>query len=823
MIEVLLTVIPSICWLLYRFYLILKTPVEKLIEDLNIEIPHTPILCIDSISETSIIIHWDIEVKYDENLYYVIVINEQEAATLTSTSCKLNNLSPHQLYRLEIIAINSITNFKSQSKPVYVQTCDPNNLDEKVNIDTLESSVKESIDTTQISDDYTLESITIDQIKTIKDASLLNAYVMKFQNELTKINLEYKQYQSSVTPELENLQRELCLYKHELDEETDNKLKKDNDVRTLEKCKDKLTFKKSKLITQLNTLKNSLALFNTKAQERETQIKKLRDRNAQALASEEQDKSKFKEEIVTIRQQIDQYKADIEKIEENLKNLVIERKELISILNQLKPLVEIFNQSGNSNTPPDATGQQQTLQQQNSGGNNNSANNASIFNKDGSLTKQAFDAIVKILQLIPAWQDEIMHEINQYQEFEQQWKEAFRSEIKKFVSIHQALELARMNLDKNYQPVKMTEYQASIEFGGFSNALPKPKFNGKRNLSPVEDHNRQTSSFYNHYSNVYSKEESDSDGLGSPLGQQQVITQHLQQQLPENIPPQLLGNDYLVGNSSNTYLPDPQQQPQLQPYISLEQINAVRNFDLNGGATANSNPLITVDNGLTGNSQFQGFPYDDTIYSTSINSPLPIHNTTIGTGTTNGASVTSNNPTDASGANANDNANLIPNYGDYNSLLYRYSSPSLSQSNLNDGVWGTTNLSSNDLLNPSTQQSGFLMTPSQSANIWLDDKTQNSLLNPNSHVRNVSNNSQIWRNDIAANSTANNNSSHGFNFGGAGAVPNSSDFEPFGISISNNGNYGFNQTNLPPTNFVNEEEKNSAIDGNVTENGEAQW
>lgn len=88
-------------------------------------------MCIDSISETSIIIHWDIEVKYDENLYYVIVINEQEAATLTSTSCKLNNLSPHQLYRLEIIAINSITNFKSQSKPVYVQTCDPNNLDEK--------------------------------------------------------------------------------------------------------------------------------------------------------------------------------------------------------------------------------------------------------------------------------------------------------------------------------------------------------------------------------------------------------------------------------------------------------------------------------------------------------------------------------------------------------------------------------------------------------------------------------------------------------------------------------------------------------------------
>ncbi|RCK63941.1 hypothetical protein Cantr_10459 [Candida viswanathii] len=810
MIEVLLTVIPSLCWLLYRFYLILKTPVEKLIEDLNIEIPHTPILCIDSISETSIVIHWDIEVKYDENLYYVIVINEQEAATLTSTSCKLNNLSPQQLYRIEILAINSITNFKSQSKPVYVQTCDPDNLDEKVNIDTLETDAREIVDTVHVSDDHTLESITIDQIKNIKDASLLNEYVIKFQNELTKINLEYKQYQSNVTPELDSLQRELCLYKQELDEETDNKLKKDNDVKTLEKCKDKLTFKKSKLITQLNTLKNSLALFNTKFQERETKLKKLRERNALALASEDQERSKINQEIVSVRQQIDQYKSDMEKVEDSLKNLMVEKKELLTVMNQLRPLVEVFNQSGNSSTPPDAIGQP-ALQQQNSGGNNNNNNSASIFNKDGSLTKQAFDAIVKIFQLIPSWQDEIMHEINQYQEFEQQWKQAFRSEIKKFVSVHQALELARMNLDKNYQPVKMTEYQASIEFGGFSNALPKPKFNGKRNLSPGEDQNKQASNFYNHYGNVYTKEDSDSDGVNSPLGQQQVITQQLPLHLPENIPPQLLTNDYYVGSNNNGYVqeqPQPSQQ-QSQPYISLEQINAVRNLDLNGantthlnGTTNPTNPLISVDSGLSGaNTQFQGFPYDDNIYSTSINSPLPINNTT------------------------NNNANMMANYGDYNSLLYRYSSPSLSQSNLNEGVWGTSNLSSNDLLNPATQQTGFLMTPTQSSNIWLDDKNQKSLLNPSTHVRNVSNNSQIWRNDTTpnnANGTNNSASLRGFDFGSAGPVPSTSDFEPFGISINNNGNYGFNQTsNLQPSSFANEDERKSAIEGRH-ENGEHQ-
>ena len=97
-----------------------------------------------------------------------------------------------------------------------------------------------------------------------------------------------------------------------------------------------------------------------------------------------------------------------------------------------------------------------------------------------------------------------MHEINQYQEFEQNWKEAFRAEIKKFVSIHQALEVARMNLDQNYQPVKMTEYQASIEFEALVMLYQNQNLM-VRNLSPTEDHLKQNNNFYNYYGNVYSK------------------------------------------------------------------------------------------------------------------------------------------------------------------------------------------------------------------------------------------------------------------------------------------------------------------------------
>lgn len=78
MIEVLLTVVPSLCWIVYRCYQLLQTPVEGLIEDLNIEIPHTPTICIDSITHTSVVIHWDIEIASDESLIYVLLINNKE-------------------------------------------------------------------------------------------------------------------------------------------------------------------------------------------------------------------------------------------------------------------------------------------------------------------------------------------------------------------------------------------------------------------------------------------------------------------------------------------------------------------------------------------------------------------------------------------------------------------------------------------------------------------------------------------------------------------------------------------------------------------------
>ncbi|EGW32353.1 uncharacterized protein SPAPADRAFT_153168 [Spathaspora passalidarum NRRL Y-27907] len=799
MIEVLITLVPSLCWLLYRFYLILRTPVEKLVEDLNIEIPHTPTICIDSIAETSVVVHWNIEIRYDENLYYVLVINDREAATLTSTSCKLNNLSAKQVYQIQIVAINSITNFRSLSKPVFVSTFNKDdkelefskdvNFDEDIVENIITSGAVSSADDTSSSandDESSLESITIDQIQSITSAELLNDYLSKFQHELVKVNADYRQFQQTISEEHEHLQQELLLYRHELEEESDNKVKKDQDVKSLERSKDVLTFQKSKLLNQVTAIKNSLVLFNTKFQENEAKIRKLQDRNQLALTNEEKEKSKINKSIASVQKSISKTKEENEKIEENLKVLLQERKESIALLNQIKPLVEVFNQAAsipatlasstgisNTPTPPPILSSGATPPITASGtttvtNQSTISSTPSIFNKDGSIAKPAFEALVQIFQIMPTWQDEIMHEINQYQELEQAWRDSFRTEIKKYVAVHQALEIAKHNLDKNYVPVKMNEYLASIEFGGFANALPRPRASSKRIFTPPIDEsnlvgNMHNSGFFNHYGQVYTDSDSDVGQKVSPLFQQPQIVEPVVQPLQSS----QRSINHVVGDFGGTdySYPSPPQQ-QAHPYISLEQINAQTHMEM-AKNTAGAPATSTTTNATTTTTTppMQGFPYDDQIYTSSIAAQSPL------------------GPT-------NQTQNLL-SYGDYNSLLYRYNSPTLAP--VNHEVWNqpaTTNPGN------SANTYGFLATPT--SKLWSDSSSITGSASQDyefGHNRTVSATSQIWRNEATPSS-----SHHNFNLGGVGSVSSGAEFQPFGKSImqlSSSMNNNNNNNNNP--------------------------
>ncbi|KAK6455645.1 uncharacterized protein RJT20DRAFT_96613 [Scheffersomyces xylosifermentans] len=802
MIEILITLVPSICWILYRCFQILKTPVEEIIEDLNMEIPHSPNLCIDSISETSIIIHWDIEIKFDENIYYVLVINGHEGATITSTSCKLNNLSPKQLYQIQIIAINAITNFRSQSNPVFVHTINKKDsklqfiyddkldeLDNETTISNTEKLVAEERLThnSEGRPPVDIDNITIEEIQTIKSSDLLNDYLLAFQNELIKINQEFKSYQINLGKENEQLQNEFKFYKQEYDEETDNKMKKDSDVKSLEKSKDKLTFKKSKLNNQLNTIKSSMEMFNSKLLDYQQRIKKLEERNSQLLNNENSEKLKINDEISQVNTSIQNYKEENENIEENLKSLLAEKKEIASVLSLIRPLINLFNappapiSNGVSSSVKEEEQQNQGAPSSPSSSTSPSPSPAppsssSIFFKDGTINKSIYDILGKIFQIVPSWQDEILKEINTYQDLENKWKESFQAEIKKYVTLHQTLQIAKQNNDETYQPIKLSEYQASIEFGGFGNALTKPKFAGKRNFSPSFDDSASVinsangSGFHNHYVQVYS------DG-------------------PENASSERIQYDDQAGNSGIDATIDQQlfgtTSPPLGNPILTSNVNSLETqltSPLIGNATLLQQPTIAQS------SQLQGFPYDDSIYTTGIASPIPDHQ-------------------------HSQLQNM--NYGgdNLNSLLYNYNSPSITHATLTGTPVTNPSVSSlnapstgNDinLLQPRTYNNGsgnvdtqgFLMTPTTSSKLWLD--ASDSLVSTNDvnagtnsgvagtiasgHTRSVSNNSQIWRND-------NNLSTHNFNLGGVG------EFQPFASSLhfptNLSTNVSGNTTNAP--------------------------
>lgn len=90
MIEILLTVVPSILWILYRCYKIINAPVEKLVKDLNIEIPNVPRICVDSITKSSIIMHWDVSPNRAEILYYIVYVNNMEGKLIHISFCCSN-------------------------------------------------------------------------------------------------------------------------------------------------------------------------------------------------------------------------------------------------------------------------------------------------------------------------------------------------------------------------------------------------------------------------------------------------------------------------------------------------------------------------------------------------------------------------------------------------------------------------------------------------------------------------------------------------------------------------------------------------------------
>lgn len=510
MIEVLLTLIPSICWLVFRCYQLFQTLTDQLARQLNVEIPHTPVVCIDQLGSSHTYLHWDIDASPDENIFFVLLVNGKDAGTLVNNSAKLSNLAPDTLYIIQVLAVNAINNFRSQSTAVFIHTLPENTDGNKISLemDPLSSSTKEVDIPCSVKESDVREipsELTPGEVDSISNEKTLVRYLIFYLNELKRVRRETHQASLHQRKEEDALKSTIENYKKEFNEGFDFRAKKDVDLKGLENRKSTLTFQKLKLSKQLKSFESIQNLHITNLAEMQSKVAKLIEKHHHMINTNKTESIRCTEQIGQLRKNIADTRESISAIEEAVKRLTSERKILSTTASSLELLVKQFI-SPPSPASPD--GQSFT----------GSSNFAEMISRDGILTNLGAEVISQICELKPEWEAEIRRELDTLASMENSWKTEFRNAIQRFLAFHNSLELFRGKKDPGYEPKCLTEYSASVEFGGFANALPK--FGSKRKNQFVEEDLSFSSpspdgsidNGYNHFAQIYENQNVKSTG-----------------------------------------------------------------------------------------------------------------------------------------------------------------------------------------------------------------------------------------------------------------------------------------------------------------------
>lgn len=583
MIDILLTVVPSICWILYRCFKLLQTPVETLVDELHIDIPHSPAICIDSITASSVVIHWDIELKNDESLFYILVVNNKEAATLTLTSCKMNQLVPNTCYQIQVVSINSATNFRSQLAPVYVTTLPAKNeplINERNKVDTLAASTYRPAPVPELS---------TDDIHKIQSTDLLNDYLFHYQSELSKVTHDVDNFQCLMHEEHKRLLSILSSYKHDFHEESDSKLKKDIDVKDLEKRKQSLTYVKLKLNKQLDNVRSSKGIHELKINELRARVKKLTERKLH-FEHHDAEVARIAAQVSSITADLEKVKKEIQKIDSEIRKLSAERKHLLLCIETLKPLINFYNYPVTAvehasksihelisdgiitSAPQSALAMEETHSSLASLDSNHAV--VEIFNKDGTLTSNGEELFALIFHICPDWRTEVEKELAALASAEASWRSAFKTEIRKYTHAHHILET-----------LQDAPQDSDTSLGAHAERAATPALG--------------SDDWYAHFGNVYGDE---IDHLSQDIQFSQEINEPQYQ--PQSLPlVQPQSPQFQLANLHPTYSQDNTNTNMAQglPSLHSQQPPAFGQ---------NPAPVPKL-----------GFPYDDAVYTSTLKSP----------------------------------------------------------------------------------------------------------------------------------------------------------------------------------------------------------
>lgn len=442
----------AVTWLAYRLVRLLWGPLDP--HQLGLHLPPVPVVVIDVIGPTGVVLHWEVA---PGDFYYVVMLDGQEVAKVAGkTQCRLNNLPAHQVVCIEVVAVNLISQFRLKLVPVYVEPLvDEAHIDRAIAL----AALSQALPLAALLEMALVPPSQTEHIKLITEAGALQRQLDQSQGELTKLAAELEAVHKQLAAEMADLEQTLQKYKAQVEEENDIKMKKDMDIKLLEKRKNELLFAKSKLKFQLTQIHNTMRLHEKKVSDVKDRAEKMRKLTAQLLGHEANEQRKLNDQRQLLQQDIDKTKQAIEAADAHIKQLNADKRAATQQAAHLRKLVE--------------------------------------QNDWGAVTAADDDLALHWAQLA--------HE-------EDKWRRIYRQEVKKYVAIHQLLEMARHARNPAYTPQRVSEYSASVEFG---DALPKKRYTRPQLPDVTSDRLAPPAqpsvaapqpSFHNHYEWVYAPE-----------------------------------------------------------------------------------------------------------------------------------------------------------------------------------------------------------------------------------------------------------------------------------------------------------------------------
>ncbi|KAM9907570.1 hypothetical protein OXX79_000884 [Metschnikowia pulcherrima] len=233
----------------------------------------------------------------------------------------------------------------------------------------------------------------------------------------------------------------------------------------------------------------------SKLAELQARAAKLAEKRQHIQNSAESERNRVKDSVEKLNLEINDYKQKIAEGENTLRDLSAEKKSLVNVISQLRPLVghldapsQAYSASEDfTGVPLQASQSQQSLQSQQSAqtpvpGQNNVPGVGTAgehFARDGHLTRFGVQMMHRIYLVKPEWEADLGRELEVLHGLDTAWCSQFRDTLEQYVSLYNAAELAHARADSSYEPQKISELQASVSFIGHTDTLLRA---GKRKV-----------------------------------------------------------------------------------------------------------------------------------------------------------------------------------------------------------------------------------------------------------------------------------------------------------------------------------------------------